>query len=231
MSDDVDPFVGEQIKTELAGHGHILSYGAAMRTIRLATAEDCEAIGAAQARAFFDDPLQRWAIFDETTRLALLSEMFALLTRVVSIPLGHVYVDSDLHGAAMWVPPGRWGEPLSRDARATLQVLDRRLDRESTRRFALANDAMHAVHPSEPHWYLQGLGTDPAAQRQGVANAVLAPVLAVADREMIPCYLESTREENVALYQRHGFTVMGSIPIAEDGPTLIAMWRAPLQSG
>ena len=50
---------------------------------------------------------------------------------------------------------------------------------------------MAEAHPSEPHWYLEGLGTHPDWQRSGFASEVLAPVLGLcSDRDGLPAYLE-----------------------------------------
>ena len=198
-----------------------------MHTIRRAELDDSEAIGAMQARAFFDDPLQAWALPDATTRFALLDSMFSLLTRLLSVPMGESYTDTTLSTAAFWVPPGRWGEALSAEARSALTVLDMQLERSTTRRFAVANEVMHAAHPSEPHWYLQGLGTLPERQGEGFGAAVIAPVLSTADHDRVPCYLESTKARNVAFYERQGFVVTQTIEVPEGGPTLWAMWREP----
>ena len=198
-----------------------------MITIRRAELVESLAIGSAQARAFYDDPLQAWAVPDASRRLELLQAMFELITRVISIPLGESYVDVGLGTAAFWVPPGRWGEPVAPEARDALRVLDGQLSSEITHRFAVANEVMHAAHPTEPHWYLQGLGTDPGVQRTGLGSAVLQPVLQRADATGVPCYLESTKATNVAFYERHGFSVLSTLDIAEEGPTLWAMWREP----
>ena len=198
-----------------------------MTTIRRARLDESSVIGAAQARAFNDDPLQSWAIPNADHRLALLTAMFELITAVISIPLGESYVDDDLASAAFWVPPGRWGEAPTLEARAALRSLEGQLDSDITRRFAVANEVMHAAHPSESHWYLQGLGTDPSRQRTGLGSAVMQPVLQRADATSTPCYLESTKADNVAFYERHGFRVSATLDIAESGPTLVAMWREP----
>jgi GNAT superfamily N-acetyltransferase len=93
--------------------------------------------------------------------------------------------------------------------------------------------AMHAImeqmgnaHPAEPHWYLPLIGVDPAVQSQGLGSALLRYALAEVDRERRPAYLESTNPENVPLYQRHGFAVLGTIQIA-DAPPIFPMLRTP----
>jgi MFS family permease len=53
----------------------------------------------------------------------------------------------------------------------------------------------------KPHWYLWLLGVDPDRQGQGVGSALLAPILARADAEGLPCALETLTERNVWFYR------------------------------
>jgi GNAT superfamily N-acetyltransferase len=193
-------------------------------TIRLATIDDAAALGATQARAFFDDPLQVWALPDASTRLGLLETMFAAQIAIASIPLGASYTDDTCSVGAFWAPPDRWridDDDLARLAPVARAIGDR------FRWFALAFEAMASNHPAEPHWYLGGLGTDPPRQGEGLASAALAPILSHCDANGQPAYLESTKESNIGFYERHGFAVTGEIHIPEDGPCLWKMWRRP----
>lgn len=195
--------------------------------MRPATVGDADVLAAAHARAFFDDPLQVWALPDESTRLAVLERMFGLLLRVVYIPRGTTWTDAPRSSAAMWAAPGEWNRVPNPQQIDELASLERDLDAATMRRLGTINTAMHAVHPDGDHWYLQGLGTDPVAQGQGRGSAVLRPVLDRADAEGTPAYLECTKQRNVAFYERHGFEVTGEIRIPDGGPVLWAMWRAP----
>lgn len=38
-----------------------------------------------------------------------------------------------------------------------------------------------------------------------VVGSLLRPILAEADAEALPCYLETAEERNVAFYRKHGF--------------------------
>ena len=229
VPDDAHPFVGHRIETKLTSHHTIMSYRATVFTIRRAELNDSPTIGAVQGRAFCDDPLQAWAIPDSQHRLELLTTMFELITRVISIPLGESYVDEQLGTAAFWVPPGRWGEPITSEAGEALRALDGQLTSDIRNRFAKANEVMHAAHPTESHWYLQGLGTDPHRQGAGLGSAVLQPVLDRADATSVPCYLESTKADNVGFYERHRFQVVETLEIPGGGPTLWAMRREPVR--
>jgi GNAT superfamily N-acetyltransferase len=193
-------------------------------TIREVRADDVVPLAAAEARAFFDDPLQAWVFPDASTRLDVLRRMFEVTIRAISMPLGASYTDESRSVAALWAPPGRWlvvPEPGS-ELESMGAIVG---DRLPWMRYCW--EAMFGAHPEEPHFYLSGLGTDPPMQGRGLASAALAPVLARCDAEGIPAYLESTKERNVRFYEHHGFAVTRTIGIPHDGPSLWAMWRDP----
>jgi GNAT superfamily N-acetyltransferase len=195
-----------------------------LHEIRKMTVEDCPQVARVQARAFFDDPLQSWALPDASTRLSILERVFELLSRYSSVPRGESYTDTTLACAAFWVPPG----PFELDHEAAIAmapILD--LLGDANERFRAAEDTMRASRPTELHFYLQGLGTDPPRQGEGLASAAMHPVLARCDAEGIPAYLESTKERNVGFYERHGFAVRGCEQIPLGGPPLWLMWREP----
>jgi ribosomal protein S18 acetylase RimI-like enzyme len=70
------------------------------------------------------------------------------------------------------------------------------------------------------------LGVVPEHQRSGVGSALLRAVLDRADRRGEAAYLEATSPQNGALYERHGFEVIGELRCA-DCPPRWSMWRAP----
>ena len=87
--------------------------------------------------------------------------------------------------------------------------------------------AIEAAHPKDPpHQYLALLGTDPAHQGTGIGSALIAGVLARCDEQGLGAYLESSKEENVPFYGRHGFEVVAELTM-RDGPTMWRMWRDP----
>ena len=50
--------------------------------------------------------------------------------------------------------------------------------------------------------------------------------LAACDRDGTAAYLESTNPENISLYQRHGFEVLGRIQVGAS-PPIFPMLRPP----
>ena len=51
------------------------------------------------------------------------------------------------------------------------------------------------LHIKEPHWYVFVLGVRPERQGEGLGRALLDPALARADRDRLPAYLETTKEQ------------------------------------
>ena len=76
-------------------------------------------------------------------------------------------------------------------------------------------DKIHKeIMGSKPHWYLWVLGVAPNSQGQGIGSRLIQPVLDRADKEQIPCYLETETERNVKFYRKRGFEVVseGEVP-------------------
>jgi len=193
--------------------------------VRRARAADVPAMAGVMARAFADDPLMRWVLPDDDTRVARMERWFAAVYRQVSLEHLVVYTSDPVHGVAEWAPPGGW-RLRRRDALPSIPATIRWL-RSGTFRISTAMAALADQHPSEPHWYLGGLGTDPAFQGRGVATALLQPVLDRCDDSGTPAYLETQKEANLPFYARHGFAVVGQLDVPGGGPHIWRMWRDP----
>ncbi len=81
-------------------------------------------------------------------------------------------------------------------------------------------EQMKAVHPSEPHWYLAIIGSDPSLRGNGSGHARWRSRLDRCGCRTAPAYLESATD-NIAYYHRFGFEVTGEITIP-GGPTMWA---------
>jgi ribosomal protein S18 acetylase RimI-like enzyme len=131
-----------------------------------------------------------------------------------------------IRGAARWLPPGR---PAVRVA-ATLRALvatPLRLGRAtgSFLAYGRAVELMRNEVAAGPHWYLAGIGVEPAAQRQGIGGALLEPGLTGSERQRLPAVLLTNNEANLSFYGGHGFEVVreGETPVG--GPRAWAMVR------
>ena len=90
-------------------------------------------------------------------------------------------------------------------------------------RWGEVHRALEAVHPREPHWYLNVLGVDPPYQGQGIGSGLLAHWLVEVDRAAGFAYLETDRPENRPFYERVGFSVVDEIAVL--GVTVWCMAR------
>ena len=66
---------------------------------------------------------------------------------------------------------------------------------------------VEARHPTTPFLELWFLGVLPAAQRRGVGSKLLNEIIEIAQQQRLPIYLETSKDQTVAFYLRHGFEV------------------------
>jgi ribosomal protein S18 acetylase RimI-like enzyme len=180
------------------------------------------------ARAFHDDPVMRWLLPEDKARTAQLARMFAVMTRHHHLAGGGVEVACDgtvIVAAALWDPPNRWRQ-TRREQLAMTPAFIRVFGLRSAKGQAV-QEVMKRAHPEEPHWYLPAIGSDPMVRGKGFGQVLMESRLDRVDAEHAPAYLESTKHENIAYYQRFGFEVTGEIVLPEGGPTMWPMWRAP----
>lgn len=192
-----------------------------MTVARHAVPQDRGAAVAALASAFSTDPIFTY-LFDPAVAevdATLMTEVMEIVYDTFVIN-GHTYVVDDL-GAAVWSPPG-----ITTDTEAMSAFFGERSipDRMATALPGFIE--MVEVHPTEPHFYLQFIGTHAAGRGRGVGSRLLDRVLSVCDTEGIPAYLEASTPRSAALYARHGFEPLTSIALAE-GVELVPMLRPP----
>jgi ribosomal protein S18 acetylase RimI-like enzyme len=195
--------------------------------VRRASAADVEQVSATLGRAFAEDPVVRWLAAPGDERYARTGpNAFKAMLRVTYMPKAEVYTTADGNAAVVWVPPDRWKAPASHTLRLAPPYL--RLSGARIGRLLKLVTAMEKRHAQaeEPHWYIPFIGTDPAHQSKGLGSALLAHVLARADEEGRPAYLEASSPRNKLLYHRHGFEELDDIRVG-DSPPLTVMWRKP----
>jgi ribosomal protein S18 acetylase RimI-like enzyme len=202
------------------------------RTVRSAGRADVPELAAVLSRAFADKPPFTWVQPDDELRARVQPAMFhAALTCIYPVERGaEVLLENGaILGGAIWAPPDRWRPPPWQQLRAIpglIRAVGISHFRQYAQRGKAVEDALHGAHPSESHWYLATLGTDPRAQAQGVGSALVRSGLERSDREGEPAYLECL-EQLVPYYERFGFEITGAIEMPEDVPNQVSMWRTP----
>jgi GNAT superfamily N-acetyltransferase len=194
---------------------------AADATVHNTALADVEPVSHMLARAFWDDPLMLHFIPDEENRPAKLARIFRMLHKL-GLPHGACFTTAGYECATLWRPPNEWHLPWWQYVINGPQMLG--IFGVGALNVMSTMDMIEKVHPKEPHWYLQVIGTDPPKQGKGFASLAMRHQLAVADASGMPCYLESSKPTNIPVYRAFGFEVVREMHLP-DGPTLWPMWR------
>jgi ribosomal protein S18 acetylase RimI-like enzyme len=190
--------------------------------VRRADEADVPLIAGVVARAFDDDPFINFIVKQDRRRADRIAS-WARGAAAESVALGETYVTLAGDGAALWTPPG---QPHTANAFTRLRRLAPRTGLARALSVDRALGVLGRKTPREPHFYLRIIGVEPGQQRRGIGGRLMQPVLERCDRERIAAYLFSTKQQNLALYERNGFRVVKRIDI-RGGPPLWTMWRDP----
>lgn len=192
-------------------------------SVRKATAADFAPLTQTLARAFYDDPVFSFLLPDDSTRLQKLEAVMGIFFKL-GLPHGACFTTSDYESVTLWRPPNGWHVPFWSyivNGPKLVSIFGSRVFG------ALAVvDMMEKLHPHEPHWYLQTVGTDPQFQGKGYGGIILRHTLAMADAQHMPCYLESSKDTNIPIYQNFGFKLKDEIQVPNGGPKIWPMWRS-----
>lgn len=186
--------------------------------IRIAQASDKDNAICTLTLAFSMDPMVRWSIPQPAKYLAVFPAI-AIAFGGTSFERKTAYVAEDFSGAALWLPPG-----ATSDEEALLEVFDQNVGNEVKQDLPGIFQQMEKFRPTQPHWYLPMIGVDPTSQGTGIGSAMMTEALKVVDEDGLIAYLESSNPQNISLYERHGFEVIGEIQ-SGSSPVLRPMLR------
>jgi len=170
--------------------------------------EQIEQAGALLARAFHNNPLLVHMSPDEGERRRLSPVFLSAFVRYGHLAGEVSTTENALDGVAVWLPPDAVEMQPDLMDQAGINALPSTLGAEAFDRVMTVLghfDALHKRDVKTRHWYLALIGVEPQRQRQGIAGRLLRPMLARADAERLPCYLETAEPANVPFYLKHGF--------------------------
>lgn len=190
---------------------------------RAAGEQDREPLERLLHDAFRDDPVSRWLFPDEEQLEACHPRLFAAFL-ATGLSHGTVDMTPDGAGAAVWFSVND-GEPDGGDG------LEAAVGRAApgNERLESMGELTHGLHPAGDHAYLQAIAVRADRRRQGLAGALLAPMLTRCDGEGLGAYLEASSEGSRELYLCHGFTDLGKPVELPGGPVMWPMWRDPVR--
>jgi GNAT superfamily N-acetyltransferase len=196
--------------------------------VRPADGADVGDLSRVLARAFYDDPVMSWMLPEARTRLRATTRAFAGLARHHFLPRGGSEVgrrDGEIGAATLWDPPGQ--RASSRLEELAMMPAMLWAFRSRVAASIRVQELMEKHHPTEPHWYLMLIGSDPDVRGAGFGQALMRSRLDRCDDERMPAYLENSNPGNEAYYLRFGFEIMGEMKLPDGGPSMWPMWREP----
>ena len=179
------------------------------------------------ARAFHDDPI--FALLFGGTIPEPRARRFFQIMATVQLRHDLVFRTPAMEAVSIWAPPGEWKLPNSQIAKHSIGLL-RVFGRRLIPNLGILG-RLEKAHPTEPHYYLEFIGTDPMHQGKGMGTQLMQPMIERCDSEGVGAYLESSKESNVGYYARFGFEVTEVLTHkglkGEPGRNMWLMWRNP----
>ena len=175
--------------------------------------------------AFVVDPLLRW-VWPGDERYAACAPVFFGALLDLRLAAGEVWIADGGDSVAMWNPPGGLylSDPKAPEERwAEVRQGFTAVERD---RWATYDETLRVPEEAAPYWYLGVLATRRARQGTGLGRAVLAPMLAAADRTHLSTYLETASDANLRFYGQLGFAPVREAEMP-DGPLCWLLRRDP----
>lgn len=189
-------------------------------SVRSLTTSDIDKLAPVLKHAFATDPELRWVIPDPADWDRIADAWFKM-NLSEALRLGHGLTDVGHRGVSLWEPPGVTRTLVSRLAALWRMAV---MFRGNLSRAIQIQSAVDNYRPAAPYWYLTYIATHPRHQRTGIGSALLSPMLALADRQQMPVFLECSNERNVSFYSAHGFEPVAQVRL-HGGPTIWPMMR------
>jgi ribosomal protein S18 acetylase RimI-like enzyme len=183
-------------------------------------------------KAFYDDPNLKYLIRDENRRPILAGYSLEGALRQ-GLAFGEVYTSEDLDGIAIWLSPGK-KPTLIKSIRAGLLSTGLKtlssLGWAGLKRYAGVTGCVLKLHKRVmpgPHWYLSIIGVNPSAQGKGLGVELMKPILAKAEEQGVPCYLETSNQKSISFYQKQGFEIAEEVVVPGSDLHIWALVRKP----
>ena len=188
-----------------------------------------EFLAAVLTQAFHNEPRIAYILPEEVTRRSVLPWFFRSVAIRASQLCGEIYTTTTPDGGILWISPG-CDSTFTRIVQLDMQAAKLEVRRSSFRRWITLHAHMERVHRrlvKGPHWYLAALGVRSLNTVKAISGALIEPVLAQADRDRLPCYVETFHETFLPFYEECGFQIAGAGQIPKGGPNFWAMIRTP----
>jgi len=183
------------------------------------------------ARAFLNDPIERWALGgtaqdceDVEALEGRMTRYFTLVNQLV-VARGMMWETEDGCGACVWISPEAASDYAEHDVAIRPRLAALTFDEAS--RYESMWDWIDGRIPTEPLWVLDLIGVEPKAQGRGIGSALIEHGLAMARAAGQPAFLLAGDPRNVAYYEGFGFRTVEDADAPFGGPHIWFMRREP----
>ncbi len=191
--------------------------------------DSLDAAAGVLALAFENDPLMKY-VFSGPAYSRHIGDLFRFVCEArleLGWPIIGTSSDGRLAGVACLSPPEDKAWPPS-----LAEKYDRfrsSINPESFDRLGRFSRLSRKHAPGQSHFYLAAIGVRPEFQGRGFSRVLLDAVgeMAESHAESTAVYLETTRPENVTLYEHFGYRVFAT-DVLDDAVDLWYMLRPPL---
>lgn len=175
------------------------------------------------ADAYRDDPVHRYTLRNVARPERVALPYFSRLVRTLVRHGREVHATDDGSSVAVWVPPGVEVVAGDGPVRFTPALVAEGPLAASISVFEFAE----RLHPPEPHWYLELLGTARERQGRGTGSALVRRILDRCDADGVPAWTWSSNPRNLPFYARLGFEVGGPVTVPGTPLVLHPVLRPP----
>ena len=193
--------------------------------IRRVESGDVQELSELLARAFHQDPCMSWMFQEPKFRPTLAAAWMKVEVQCAkNMNSSWLALENEkVVAGSIWAPPGKDLHEGKVFRQLWYLVLGANPGRADKLLKGLSK--IGEMHPTEPHHYLNTVGVEPELAGRGYGGDIIRHTIDHADKQKKPCYLESSSERNIPLYERLGFKIIDRIEMP-DGPTMWGMWRS-----
>ncbi|MEM6753640.1 MAG: GNAT family N-acetyltransferase [Cyanobacteria bacterium P01_C01_bin.38] len=180
--------------------------------------------------AFSKDPLLQYILPQAIDKREKVCREFSEINLRYAQPFNHIYTTPEIKGIAAWIPPGKYPLNFFKLLQLGFYKIPFQIGFGNFKKLLSVFSLFEKYHKqdmNQPHWYLLVLGVSSDYQSQGIGSLLIQPILERADKENLPCYLETSTEKAVRFYQRNGFEI---IRTGEEPVRFWTMKREPKDS-
>lgn len=190
-------------------------------TVRKVERHEWKRATEALAAAFLADPVAEYiTLCDGSTPEQAREQDLKIFEYIIYAHLlkGLVLTIGDFEGISCWMPPNQNMDDWGTIFKSGMWRLYYQLGKEAKARYF--TEFLPKLHDAKAEalgdrdansWYLVYIGTTPEGRGKGHSRKLVSYVTDIADREGLACYLESSTEVNIPIYNRFGFEVKKEI--------------------